>query len=45
MLDGAGKEKDPLNRFLRRGWHEKSLFTENARRDYYKKASLNQNVR
>ena len=44
-LDGAGKGKNPLNRFLRRGWHEKPLFSENAWRDYYKKARLTQNVR
>ena len=45
MLDGAGKGKNPLNRFRRRGWHEKPLFSENAWRDYYKKARLTQNVR
>ena len=33
MSDGAGLEKASSTQYLRRGWHEKALFTENARRD------------
>ena len=31
MLDGAGIEKAFLTQHVRRGWHEKALFTENVR--------------
>ena len=45
MSDGAGLEKASPAQYLRRGWHEKALFTKNARQDWYKKARLTQNVR
>ena len=37
MPDGAGLEKASSTKYLRRGWHEKDLFNENTRRDWYKK--------
>ena len=39
MSDGAGLER-ASTQYLSRGWHEKALFTENARWDWYKKACL-----
>ena len=42
MLGGAVTEKARLTQYVRRGWCEKDLFTENARRDWYKKAPLTQ---
>ena len=34
MLGGAVIEKARLTQYVRRGWYEKDLFTENARRDW-----------
>ena len=31
MTDGAGFEKVSSTQYRRQGWHEKALFTENAR--------------
>ena len=45
MSDGAGLEKASSFQYLRRGWHEKALFTENTKQNSYKKARLTQNVR
>ena len=38
----VGLEKASSTQYLKRGQHEKALFTENARRDWYKKARLTQ---
>ena len=35
MSDGIGLEKVSSTQYLRQGWHEKALFTENAWRDCY----------
>ena len=35
MLDGGGLEKAPLAQYVRRGWHEKAEFTENARKSFF----------
>ena len=45
MLDRVGLGKASSTQYLRRGWHDKALFTENSRRDGIKKACLIQNVR
>ena len=37
MLDGTGLEKASLTQYVRRGWREKSVFTENVRQVWYKK--------
>ena len=37
ILDEKGTEKASLNQYFRRDWRKKSLFTENARRGWYKK--------
>ena len=37
MLDGAGIEKASLTQYVRPDWHKKPLFTEHARRGWYKK--------
>ena len=37
MLDGPGIEKVSLTQYVRWIWREKSLFTENSRRGWYKK--------
>ena len=44
ILDKAGIKKSFLTQYLMRGWHEKALFTENARQYCYKKACLTQNI-
>ena len=38
MLVGTRTEKDSLHQYVRWGCHEKPLFTENAKRGWYKKA-------
>ena len=45
MSDGPGLAKASSFQYLRWGWHEKPLFTENSKRDWYGKARLTQNVR
>ena len=35
MLDGPDTEKVSLTQYVRRGWCEKPLFTENSRRGWY----------
>ena len=45
MLDETGVGKAPLIQYVRRGWHEKALFTENATQGWHKKAPLTQYVR
>ena len=37
ILDEKGTGKASLNQYFRRDWRKKSLFTENARRGWYKK--------
>ena len=41
MSDEAGLEKASSTQYFWQGWHEKALFTENTRRDWYKKGSFN----
>ena len=38
MLDRNGIEKNSLTEYVRWGWREKLLFTENARQGWYKKS-------
>ena len=38
MLDGTRIEKASLTQYVRWGWREKLLFTENARQGWYKKS-------
>ena len=45
MLDETGVGKAPLIQYVRCGWHEKALFTENATQGWHKKAPLTQYVR
>ena len=45
ILDRVGIKKTLLIQYLRRGWHEKAAFTENAKQNCYKKARLTQNIR
>ena len=42
MLDGAGMAKTPLTQYFTRGWHEKAVSTENARRHCYRRISSTQ---
>lgn len=35
MSDGIGLEKVSSTQYLRQGWHEKAIFTENAWQDCY----------
>ena len=37
ILDGTGIEKVPLSQYVRWGWREKPLFTENDKGGWYKK--------
>ena len=45
MLLCVGMKTAPLTQYVRRSSHEKFLFTENARRGWYKRAPLTQYVK
>ena len=45
MPDGASIEKASVTQYVRWGWHEKALFSQNARRVWYKKTPSTQYTR
>ena len=45
IVDKAFTKKVPSTQYIRRGWHEKALFAENAEQGWYKKAFITQYVK